>query len=81
MANYMDPLNQRPYTEQNYESIRIREEAEKKIQEARKAEADRLKTAENHVYMHLMECGDPQGIYELTTALAIVRRLVKEALQ
>lgn len=81
MANYIDPLNQRLYNDPNYESIRIREEAEKKIAEARKAEADRLKTAENHVYMHLMECGDPQGIRELTTALAIVRRLVKEALQ
>lgn len=81
MENYMDPLNQRPFTVPDYERIRIREEAEKKIAEARKAEADRLKTAENHVYMHLMECGDPQGIRELTTALAIVRRLVKEAPQ
>lgn len=62
-----------------YESLK--KEHEEKMKEEEKKREEKLKTyrnAENHIYMHLMEAGDAGAIKDLTIALAVIKRVMRE---
>lgn len=60
---------------------RLKKEHEEKMEEEEKKREEKLKTyrdAEDHILTYLMAAGDAGAIKDLTIALAVIKRVMRE---